>query len=70
MLADKDIEIAALKEQCVDKERAITQRDQTIAERDREIMKLKADIDRLNMVISQSGMQAGDLQNQIATLMK
>jgi len=24
-------------------------------------MKLKADIDRLNMVISQSGMQAGDL---------
>jgi len=56
MLADKDIEIAALKEQCVDKERAITQRDQTIAERDREIMKLKADIDRLNMVISQSGM--------------
>ena len=38
MLADKDLEIQALQEQCVDKERIITGHEQTIQARDQTIM--------------------------------
>lgn len=61
MLADKDLEIDALREQCSDKERMITQGEQTIAEREHMINNLNAEIDRLNSIIQQNGMQAGDL---------
>lgn len=65
-LADKDMEIQALTEQIVDKERVITELDQTVNERDRTIMDLNAEIERLNSIIQQNGMAAGDLQAQLA----
>jgi len=67
-LADRDLEIEAMGEQLVDKERAITERDQTIAERDSHIQRLQAEIDRLNGVISQNGMAANDLQGSLGDL--
>ena len=60
------MEIQALTEQIVDKERVITELDQTVNERDRTIMDLNAEIERLNLIIQQNGMAAGDLQAQLA----
>lgn len=60
------MEIQALTEQIVDKERVITELDQTVNERDRTIMDLNAEIERLNSIIQQNGMAAGDLQAQLA----
>lgn len=63
LLADKDLELEALKEQIVDKERVITDRDQTLASRESLIAELNTEIARLNSIIEQNGMQAGDLSN-------
>ena len=67
-MADKDLELEALREQIVDKERDITERDQTIAVRDLDIRDLNDEIQRLNGVINQNGLQAGDLMNQMTDL--
>ena len=68
LLADKDLELEALKEQIVDKERVITERDQTIASRESLIAELNTEIARLNSINEQNGMQAGDLSNQLAEM--
>ena len=69
-MAQREREIEALQEQCVDKERQITEQDQTILQRDQTIAALNAEIERLNGVIQQNGMAAGDLQQQMADLMR
>lgn len=48
MLADKDQELEALREQCFDKEQIITEREQTIAQRDNTIEDLNRQIENLN----------------------
>ena len=67
-MADKDLELEALREQIVEKERDITGRDQTIAVRDAEIRDLNDEIQCLNGVINQNGLQAGDLMSQMSDL--
>ena len=67
-MADKDLELEALREQIVDKERDISERDQTIASRDLDIRDLNDEIQRLNGVINQNGLQAGDLMSQMSDL--
>ena len=44
VLADKDLELEALREQIVDKEKVITERDQTIVMRESDITGLNAEI--------------------------
>jgi len=65
-LADRGLEIKALMEQLAGKEQTITLRDNEIAGRDQQIAQLQQEIARLNQIINQNGMQAGDLQNQLA----
>lgn len=50
------------------KERDITERDQSLVMRDNMINDLNAEIQRLNSMIEQNGMQAGDLSKQITDL--
>ena len=59
LLADRQQEIEALKEQCFEKEKMITERDQTIAHRDATIEDLNRQIEQLNIIINQNGMDAG-----------
>ena len=57
-----------MREQIVSKERDITERDQSLVMRDNMINDLNAEIQRLNSMIEQNGMQAGDLSKQITDL--
>lgn len=62
-LADKDLELEALHEQIFDKEKIITERDQILVSREKLIAELNTEIARLNSIIEQNGMKAGDLSN-------